>query len=109
MATVPFYFMSDHDIYGFDIYQGLKFGSKESAWASPTLTCSSLQWAGPTLGDLEASITKYTSTHRARALKADSRVSEAAGAPLEAQWLETAMTTLRSRMANKAVSEEAEV
>ncbi len=47
MVAVPFYFLSDHDVYGFDMYQVLKFGAKGTAWSSPTLTrCSGLGLPG---------------------------------------------------------------
>jgi len=109
MVAVPFYIRSDHDVYGSDIYQVLKSGAKGTVWSSPTLICSPLQWARPTLANLEASVVKYAPTHRARAQQADSRVGEAATAEMEAQWLETTLTTQHNRMAKEAVSEDAEI
>ena len=56
LQAVPILFFSDHDVYGFDIYQVLKYGSRATAWASPTLVCSRLQWAGPIIDALESAV-----------------------------------------------------
>ena len=56
LNNVPFFYLSDHDIFGFDIYHVIKFGSRATSWASPSLVCSKLQWAGPTEACLEKSI-----------------------------------------------------
>lgn len=44
---VPFVFYADHDVAGFHIYLTLKYGSRKSAWAAPSMTCPTLQWGGP--------------------------------------------------------------
>lgn len=56
LNNVPFFYLSDHDVFGFNIYHVIKFGAKATAWASPSLVCSKLQWAGPTTACLEKSI-----------------------------------------------------
>ena len=59
MQHVPILFFSDHGVYGFDIYHVLKFGSRVTAWSSPTLVCPRLKWAGPTTDDLWSTVTSH--------------------------------------------------
>lgn len=71
LKDTPFLFISDHDVEGFQIYLGLKYGSRSSAWASKIQTVPQLRWAGPSLADLtESSIlfrpeweAQYSSDH----------------------------------------------
>ncbi|KAI9741407.1 MAG: hypothetical protein M1834_003124 [Cirrosporium novae-zelandiae] len=58
LKDVPFLFFADHDANGFEIYLTLKMGSKNMAWASQSQACGRLTYAGPTMGDIESSITR---------------------------------------------------
>ncbi|KAL8735434.1 MAG: hypothetical protein Q9166_000980 [cf. Caloplaca sp. 2 TL-2023] len=62
LENVPFLYFSDHDMSGFTIFQTLKYGSKNSAWASKSMICPQLEYAGPTIEDLKDS----TRIHRPR-------------------------------------------
>ncbi|KAL8662402.1 MAG: hypothetical protein Q9202_004723 [Teloschistes flavicans] len=52
LEAVPFLYFGDHDMQGFTIYQTIKYGSKNSAWASPSMVCPNVIYVGPTKRDL---------------------------------------------------------
>ncbi|KAL8804042.1 MAG: hypothetical protein Q9182_002833, partial [Xanthomendoza sp. 2 TL-2023] len=59
LQGIPFLCFVDHDMGGFSIFQTLKYGSKNSAWASKTMVCPQLEYMGPTRQDLRNSIRLY--------------------------------------------------
>ncbi|KAL8682527.1 MAG: hypothetical protein Q9186_001474 [Xanthomendoza sp. 1 TL-2023] len=59
LQGIPFLCFVDHDMGGFSIFQTLKYGSKNSAWASKTMVCPQLKYAGPTRQDLRDSVRLY--------------------------------------------------
>lgn len=65
MAKVPFLYISDHDLQGFQIFFNLKYGSRNLAFLSQTQTCSQLEWVGPTEGHLDQ-VTEEGSQHYIR-------------------------------------------
>ncbi|KAL8973191.1 MAG: hypothetical protein Q9197_002454 [Variospora fuerteventurae] len=52
LQSIPFLYFADHDMQGFSIFQRLKYGSRNSAWASASMVCPQLQYVGPTKEDL---------------------------------------------------------
>ncbi|KAL8756500.1 MAG: hypothetical protein Q9184_004482 [Pyrenodesmia sp. 2 TL-2023] len=55
----PFLYFGDHDMQGFSIFQTIKYGSKNAAWASPSMVCPRLHYVGPTKEDLLQSVEQY--------------------------------------------------
>lgn len=92
MRDVPMFSFADHDVYGFDIYHVLNFGSRATPWASPTLICPRLRWAGSTTDALFASVKAYAST-----------------STVAPQWEANMMTKLRNRMKKKTLTAEGQV
>jgi len=99
--------MSDHDVYGFDVYNVLKYGCKATAWASPTMVCPRLQWAGPTIADLEGQVEVYAPMHREMLRKADTTVTEHRAVAMEQEWKASTLTKLRNKMKSKPLAEDA--
>ena len=58
-ANIPFLFMSDCDPHAISIYATLKFGSRNLAFASPSITCPQLQWIGLGFKQWEDYVSKY--------------------------------------------------
>ncbi|KAL8941395.1 MAG: hypothetical protein Q9216_002273 [Gyalolechia sp. 2 TL-2023] len=56
LQVVPFLYFGDHDMGGFTIFQTLKYGSKNSAWASRMMVCPQLEYCGPLKQDLLESV-----------------------------------------------------
>lgn len=107
LQSTPFLFMSDRDVYGFDVYNVLKFGCKATAWASPTMVCPRLPWAGPTLADLEGQGEVYAPIHREMRMKADATMTAQRAVVVEEEWKATTLRKLRNKMKNKPVAEDA--
>ncbi|KAL8933315.1 MAG: hypothetical protein Q9211_005849 [Gyalolechia sp. 1 TL-2023] len=59
LQAVPFLYFGDHDMGGFTIFQTLKYGSKNSAWASKMMVCPQLEYCGPLKQDLMESARLY--------------------------------------------------
>ncbi|KAL8831606.1 MAG: hypothetical protein Q9170_005224 [Blastenia crenularia] len=59
LKEVSFLYFANHDMQGFSIYQTLKYGSQNSAWASSIMVCPQLQHVGPTKQDLLDSVALY--------------------------------------------------
>ncbi|KAL8655774.1 MAG: hypothetical protein Q9210_000662 [Variospora velana] len=59
LQNIPFLYFADHDMQGFSIFQTLKYGSRNSAWASASMVCPRLQYVGPTKEDLLESVQEY--------------------------------------------------
>lgn len=99
--------MSDHDVHGFDVYNVLKYGCKATAWASPTMVYPRLQWAGPTIADLEGQVEAYVPTYRETRMKADTTMTEQRAAAVEQEWKTSMLGKLRNKMKNKPVAKDA--
>ena len=52
LRKTPFLYLSDHDIHGLQIFQVLKYGSKQNAESNRIMICPRLQGAGPSKEDL---------------------------------------------------------
>ena len=100
-------FFSDNDVYGADIYHVMKFGSKATAWASPTLICPQLRRAGPTVAALEKSVEQYAESRKREMLEKDATKTEAEVDALQEQWTTEMMAKLRNRKIKKVISPEA--
>lgn len=50
---MPFFYFADHDISGHKWFCVLKYGAKNTAWASPSVVCPQLRYLGPSCDDLE--------------------------------------------------------
>ena len=66
LQQVPFFYFSDHDLQGFQIYQVLKYGAQASAWASEIMVCPRLTWVGPSKDELLKSPTEYRESFKAQ-------------------------------------------
>lgn len=107
VQSTPLYYISDHDLYGMDIFTVLKFGSKATAWASPTLVCPRIHWAGPTYEALKAAVSEHALAKKAMMLKGTEAVSEGAAEGQAERWATKMLSTLRSKMGKKRMSKEA--
>jgi len=58
-SGVPFICYTDHDVAGFHIYLTLKYGSRRSAWAAPSMICPTLQWGGPNKQQVLQHVRRY--------------------------------------------------
>ena len=107
IQDVPFYFFSDHDVFGSEIYCVLKYGSKATAWASPTLICSRLEWAGPTTAALEASVKIHGSFRKTFIMTSNPQKTEEQVLAEALEWETCMLARLRKRMMNKKINADA--
>lgn len=77
LEGVPFLYFGDHDMGGFTIFQTLKYGSKNSAWASGIMVCPQLEYCGPLKSDLLESVTRQSPHQRAQMIAKDPNASSA--------------------------------
>ena len=107
IQDVPFYFFSDHDVFGSEIYCVLKYGSKATAWASSTLICSPLEWAGPTTAALEVSVEIHGSFRKTMITTINPQMTEEQVLTEALKWKTCMPARLRKRMMNKKINADA--
>ena len=107
LANVPFYYFNDHDIYGFQQFKGWKYGFGATAWASPSLICSQLEWGGPSVAAVEATIKPYSQEVMASRQAADPQLTSQVAETQRVQWELKTLNRFRRKMQQAGASEEA--
>lgn len=88
LRKTPFLYFSDHDIHGLQIFQVLKYGSKQNAESNRIMICPRLQWAGPSKEDLLTSPTTFYASHEAQHKLDNPRAGPAAVERAMVEWKE---------------------
>ncbi|KAG7004533.1 hypothetical protein G7Y79_00024g054830 [Physcia stellaris] len=103
---VPIFFFSDHDSHGQHIFTGLKYGSMAGAWASATQVCSRLQWAGPTVQHLHATVDNYAPIRREERRTSNPGITGQDAAAEETKWKTLMHQKIDSKLRGKPITKD---